>query len=205
MADTPMQVELVAADRLVWSGEATMVIARTAEGELGVLAQDGHHLRLPQQQVGRVPAAGQHPGHPAGDHGVVPQQPQVPGRVAEGVADLVEPEQPGVGAGRVGEPAEHHRQQGALDRRPAGNAGGERLDMAQRPGRIGGIPGGGLGIADQSHHEVQQCVAHAARLAIPVAAGIGVHPRITSTRLGVNPLGDIEMLGDCWPGIRMTG
>jgi F-type H+-transporting ATPase subunit epsilon len=39
MADSSMQVELVAADRLVWSGEATMVIARTTEGELGVLAR----------------------------------------------------------------------------------------------------------------------------------------------------------------------
>jgi F-type H+-transporting ATPase subunit epsilon len=32
-----LRVELVAADRLVWSGEATMVIARTTEGDLGVL------------------------------------------------------------------------------------------------------------------------------------------------------------------------
>lgn len=32
-----LQVELVAADRLVWSGESTMVIARTTEGDLGVL------------------------------------------------------------------------------------------------------------------------------------------------------------------------
>ena len=36
MAD-PMVVELVAADRTVWTGEADMVIARTAEGEIGVL------------------------------------------------------------------------------------------------------------------------------------------------------------------------
>lgn len=36
MADA-LQVELVAADRTVWSGEATMVIARTVEGELGIL------------------------------------------------------------------------------------------------------------------------------------------------------------------------
>lgn len=36
MAD-PLQVNLVAADRVVWSGEATMVIARTAEGDLGAL------------------------------------------------------------------------------------------------------------------------------------------------------------------------
>ena len=37
MADNTMQVELVAADRLVWSGEATMVIARTVEGDIGIL------------------------------------------------------------------------------------------------------------------------------------------------------------------------
>jgi len=32
-----LHVELVAADRLVWSGEATMVIARTTEGDVGIL------------------------------------------------------------------------------------------------------------------------------------------------------------------------
>ena len=36
-SDKVLHVELVAADRLVWSGEATMVIARTTEGDLGVL------------------------------------------------------------------------------------------------------------------------------------------------------------------------
>lgn len=36
-ASTPLHVELVAADRLVWSGEATMVIARTTEGDVGIL------------------------------------------------------------------------------------------------------------------------------------------------------------------------
>ena len=35
MSDDLMQVELVAADRLVWSGEAKMVIARTTEGDVG--------------------------------------------------------------------------------------------------------------------------------------------------------------------------
>ena len=30
-----LQVELVAVERKIWSGEATMVIARTTEGELG--------------------------------------------------------------------------------------------------------------------------------------------------------------------------
>ncbi len=33
----PLQVELVSADRLVWSGEATQVIARTTEGDVGIL------------------------------------------------------------------------------------------------------------------------------------------------------------------------
>lgn len=32
-----LQVEVVSADRLVWSGEASMVIARTSEGDVGVL------------------------------------------------------------------------------------------------------------------------------------------------------------------------
>lgn len=34
------QLEVVAADHTVWSGEATMVITRTIEGEIGILA--GH-------------------------------------------------------------------------------------------------------------------------------------------------------------------
>ena len=36
MADS-LHVELVAADRVVWSGEATMVIARSTDGDVGVL------------------------------------------------------------------------------------------------------------------------------------------------------------------------
>ena len=43
MAD-PLHVELVSADRTVWSGEATIVIARTAEGDLGVMS--GHEPTL---------------------------------------------------------------------------------------------------------------------------------------------------------------
>ncbi len=39
MAD-PLQIELVAADRVVWSGQAREVIARTVAGDLGVLS--GH-------------------------------------------------------------------------------------------------------------------------------------------------------------------
>jgi F-type H+-transporting ATPase subunit epsilon len=38
MADGGLQLELVAADRLVWSGQVSSVITRTTEGELGILA-----------------------------------------------------------------------------------------------------------------------------------------------------------------------
>lgn len=38
-----LHVELVSVEREIWSGEADMVIARTTEGELGVLA---HHTPL---------------------------------------------------------------------------------------------------------------------------------------------------------------
>ena len=41
-----MQVELVAADRLVWSGEATMVVARTTEGDVGILPDHAPMLSL---------------------------------------------------------------------------------------------------------------------------------------------------------------
>ena len=41
-----MQVELVAADRLVWSGKARMVIARTTEGDVGVLPNHAPMLSL---------------------------------------------------------------------------------------------------------------------------------------------------------------
>src|SRR5919112_3683416 len=46
MADTVMQVELVAADRLVWSGEAKQVIARTTEGDVGILPNHAPMLSL---------------------------------------------------------------------------------------------------------------------------------------------------------------
>jgi F-type H+-transporting ATPase subunit epsilon len=33
----PLQVELVSADRRVWSGEASIVVARTVDGDIGIL------------------------------------------------------------------------------------------------------------------------------------------------------------------------
>ena len=47
-----VHVELVSVERLLWSGEATMVIARTTEGELGVLP--GHAPLLGELAPGGV-------------------------------------------------------------------------------------------------------------------------------------------------------
>ncbi len=47
-----LQVELVAVERKIWSGEASMVIARTTEGELGVLP--GHAPLLGELAPGGV-------------------------------------------------------------------------------------------------------------------------------------------------------
>lgn len=47
-----LHVELVSVERLIWSGEATMVVARTTEGELGVLP--GHAPLLGQIVDGDV-------------------------------------------------------------------------------------------------------------------------------------------------------
>jgi F-type H+-transporting ATPase subunit epsilon len=47
-----VHVELVSVERLLWSGEATIVIARTTEGELGVLP--GHAPLLGQLSDGGV-------------------------------------------------------------------------------------------------------------------------------------------------------
>ncbi|MDQ3629515.1 MAG: F0F1 ATP synthase subunit epsilon [Actinomycetota bacterium] len=42
----PLHVELVAADRVVWSGDANIVVARTAEGEVGILADHAPLMSL---------------------------------------------------------------------------------------------------------------------------------------------------------------
>lgn len=41
-----LHVEVVSADRLVWSGEATRVIARTTEGDVGILPNHAPILSL---------------------------------------------------------------------------------------------------------------------------------------------------------------
>ena len=56
MADA-LHVELVAADRTVWSGDAAMVIARTVEGDLGVLRGHAPVLSLLSESVVEVQVA----------------------------------------------------------------------------------------------------------------------------------------------------
>lgn len=46
MSTDTLQIELVSADRVVWSGEASQVNARTVEGELGVLPNHAPLLSL---------------------------------------------------------------------------------------------------------------------------------------------------------------
>ncbi len=55
-ASDALQVELVAADRIVWSGQATMVIARTVEGDIGVLRNHAPVLSLLTDAVVEISA-----------------------------------------------------------------------------------------------------------------------------------------------------
>ena len=57
MSDDTLQVELVAADRLVWSGEANVVNARTAGGEIGILANHMPVLSLLEAGVVEIETA----------------------------------------------------------------------------------------------------------------------------------------------------
>jgi F-type H+-transporting ATPase subunit epsilon len=47
-----LQVSVVSADKDVWSGEATMVVAKTVEGEIGILP--GHEPMLAILATGNV-------------------------------------------------------------------------------------------------------------------------------------------------------
>ena len=48
----PLNVSVVAADHEVWTGEATMVVAKTVEGEIGILP--GHEPMLAILASGEV-------------------------------------------------------------------------------------------------------------------------------------------------------
>ncbi len=125
------------------------------------VAEDRHRLRGPHQQVRGEAAGGEDPGEVLRGGPLVAQEPQVPRGLAERVGHLAEAEEPGVRIGGVREPAEQHRQQGALDGGLAGHAGRQGLQVAQGGGRVGvperfqadrgglraepGLPGGELG------------------------------------------------------------
>lgn len=58
-----LHVELVSVERQVWSGEASMVVARTTEGEIGILPghasllgqlAEGHDVRIQQASGGEL-------------------------------------------------------------------------------------------------------------------------------------------------------
>src|SRR6187549_2030573 len=70
MADA-LQVELVAADRTVWSGEATMVIARTVEGDIGILRGHAPVLSLLTDAAIRIDASDGEVVHAAVDGGFI--------------------------------------------------------------------------------------------------------------------------------------
>src|SRR5439155_12819582 len=90
-----------------------------------------------QQKGRRVVAGGQDARQVFGGGAFVAQQPQVPVCVAEGLGGFAERQKAAVGIGRVGEPAQHHREQGPLDRRAPADSGGERGQVAQCPGGVG--------------------------------------------------------------------
>ena len=49
-----MNVELVAPDRKIWTGEAEMVIARTTEGDIGILPNHEPMLGVLVESPGRI-------------------------------------------------------------------------------------------------------------------------------------------------------
>lgn len=52
MAGAPLQVSVVSADAEVWAGEAVQVVAKTVEGEIGILS--GHEPLLAILAAGEV-------------------------------------------------------------------------------------------------------------------------------------------------------
>ncbi len=58
-SDKTLHVELVAADRVVWSGEASQVSARTSEGDLGVLVDHAPALSVLVPGVVRIESEGE--------------------------------------------------------------------------------------------------------------------------------------------------
>ena len=70
MADA-LTVELVAADRMVWSGEATMIIARTVEGDIGVLRGHAPVLSVLTEAIVEITAEDGHTVFAVADGGFI--------------------------------------------------------------------------------------------------------------------------------------
>ena len=93
---------------------------RTQRAEVATEQADPGGLTL--EEVGAVARGGQQVCQSLGDLSLVAQGGEVPRRPAEGLADPAEAEEAAVGIGTPGEPLEHRRQQGSLDRRGATDA-----------------------------------------------------------------------------------
>ena len=107
--------------------------ARERGRELLVVGQHLHRLRSPGQQRHRVPAGGEDPGQPLRHRPLVPQCPQIPRGVAQRLRHLTEGQQAGVRVRAGGEPAQHGRQQLALDLRLTGSRPGTGRRCAGGP------------------------------------------------------------------------
>ena len=108
-------------------GHQPVVVAEQGDRLGGAQQQVGGDRLLGEQHAARLSAAAPSSRSSRRYQGVLPSASQT----------LRKREQPGVRVGRVGEPAEQHRQQGPLDRGLAADAGGQRLQVAQRAGRVG--------------------------------------------------------------------
>ena len=104
--------------------------------QLGVVVQPGRGLRVLGQADGGPARPGQDVAQPLGGVGGVAQHPQVPVGAADHLGELAEGQQPGVGVGAVGEPADHDRQELTLDGGTTGDPLGEGLDMTQGTIRV---------------------------------------------------------------------
>lgn len=111
--------------------------ARARAQPCGV-AEELHAVGRLLEERGGEPAAAQRVGQALGGAPLVAQHLEIPVGGAEFFADLAEGEEAGVGVGLVREPAEHRRQQLALDGGASADALGEGLQ----------VPEGTLGVAE---------------------------------------------------------
>ena len=98
--------------------------------------EPGDGLGSALEELAREPRAREHAREAQRGIRRVAEQPQVPVRRAERLAEPAEREQAVVGVGAVGEPRDQHRHQVPLDRRAPRDPGGERADVRERAARV---------------------------------------------------------------------